>query len=137
MTQKAKRDFIYKKHMSIGEVDAESDKQYLRTCFIDNGDYDVLEDTDAPQAIITGRTGVGKSALIEHLIDNSNNVIVIEPEQLSLKHISNSNILQFFESLGVNLDVFYNLLWQHTFAVELIKHHYSICLLYTSPSPRD
>ncbi|WDE04101.1 DNA repair ATPase [Thalassomonas viridans] len=127
MSQKAKKDFIFKKHMSIGEVDAENDQKFLKNCFVDNGDYEVLEDTESPQSIIVGRTGVGKSALISHLINNSQHKIIeIEPEELALKHISNSTILTFFESLGVNLDIFYNLLWQHTFAVELIKSRYSI-----------
>lgn len=53
-------------------------------------------------------------------------VIRIEPDELSLRHISNSTVLSFFESLGVNLDIFYSLLWQHTFAVELIKSKYQI-----------
>ena len=124
--QEAKKDFVFKRHMSIGEVDAENDMAFLQNAFVDNGDYDVLEDTDCPQSIIVGRTGVGKSALVEYLANNNQNIIRIEPEDLALKHISNSNILQFFEGLGVNLDVFYNLLWQHTFAVELIQHKYSI-----------
>jgi hypothetical protein len=134
MSLKAKNDFIFKKHMSIGDVDAENDGKFLRECFIDNGDFDVIEDTESPQSIIVGRTGVGKSALVEQLLYSANNVISIEPEELALKHISNSSILQFFEDLGVNLDVFYNLLWQHTFAVELIKFKYSITNIAESKS---
>jgi len=126
MNKKAKSDFVFKRHMSIGDVDAENDKKFLLNCFVDNGDFEVLEDTESPQSIIVGRTGIGKSALVEHLINSTRNIIQIEPEELALKYISNSNVLQFFENLGVNLDVFYNLLWQHTFAVELIKFKYSI-----------
>lgn len=126
MTAIAKNDFIFKKHMSIGEADAEHDEQFLADCFVDIGDYEVIENTGTPQSIILGRTGIGKSALIEHLENNSERVIRIEPEALALRHISNSTILNFFEDLGVNLDIFYNLLWQHTFAVELIKHKYNI-----------
>jgi len=112
--------------MSIGEADAEHDKQFLQECFVDNGDYEVLANTISTQSIIVGRTGVGKSALLEELGKNFERVIRIEPEQLALKYISNSNILKFFESAGVNLDIFYTLLWQHTFAVELIKSKYQI-----------
>lgn len=121
-----KKDFIFRKHMSIGEADAENDRNYLSDCFVDIGDYGVLVDTSAPQSILLGRTGVGKSALIDHLEENKERVIRIEPEELALRHISNSTILKFFESLNVNLDIFYSLLWQHTFAVELIKNNYGI-----------
>ena len=112
--------------MSIGEADAEHDKQFLEECFVDNGDYEILANTASTQSIIVGRTGVGKSALLEELGKNFERVIKIEPEHLALKYISNSNILKFFESAGVNLDIFYTLLWQHTFAVELIKDKYQI-----------
>ncbi len=126
MTKIPKRDFVFRKHMSIGEVDAENDSLFLHDCFFDTGDYDVLEDTYSSQCIVLGRTGSGKSALLEKLESSNERVIRIEPDELALKHISNSNILTFFEDLGVNLDIFYSLLWQHTFAVELIKHKYNI-----------
>ncbi|AMO67328.1 P-loop ATPase, Sll1717 family [Zhongshania aliphaticivorans] len=126
MTKIAKQDFIFKKHMSVGEADAENDKSFLEECFVDIGDYEILEDTSTPQSIILGRTGIGKSALIEQLEKNSDRVIRIEPEELALRHISNSTILNFFEDLGVNLDIFYSLLWQHTLSVELIKNKYNI-----------
>jgi len=112
--------------MSVGEADAENDKNFLEECFVDIGDYDVLEDTSAPQSIVLGRTGIGKSALLEQIEKNSDRVIRIEPEELALRHISNSTILNFFEDLGVNLEIFYSLLWQHTLAVELIKDKYKI-----------
>ena len=126
MAKIAKQDFIFKKHMSIGEADAENDKVFLEQCFVDVGDFEILEDTSSPQSIILGRTGVGKSALIEQLEKKSDDIIRIEPEELALRHISNSTILNFFEELGVNLDIFYSLLWQHTLAVELIKCRYNI-----------
>ncbi|WP_202969819.1 hypothetical protein [Endozoicomonas atrinae] len=126
MAKIAKQDFIFKKHMSIGEADAENDLQFLEDCFVDIGDYEVLENTESPQSIVLGRTGIGKSALLEQIEKNAERTIRIEPEALALRHISNSTILNFFEDLGVNLDIFYNLLWQHTFAVELIKHKYNI-----------
>jgi len=126
MSVSPRKDFIFRKNMSIGEVDAENDARFLANCFVDNGDLEILEDTTLPQCIVLGRTGSGKSALIEHLEKNSEQVIRIEPDELALKHISNSTILSFFENLGVNLDIFYSLLWQHTLAVELIKHKYQI-----------
>ena len=126
MTKIPKQNFIFKKHMTVGEADAENDVNFLEECFVDIGDYEILEDTNSSQSIVLGRTGIGKSALLEQLEKNNDRVIRIEPEELALRHISNSTILNFFEELGVNLDIFYSLLWQHTLAVELIKDKYSI-----------
>lgn len=126
MPKLPKNDFSFRKHMNIGEVDAENDREFLKNCFVDNGDLEVLEDTKATPAIVLGRTGAGKSALLDELAEKKERVIRIEPDALALKHISNSSILKFFEELGVNLDIFYNVLWQHTFAVELIKNKYGI-----------
>ena len=53
-------------------------------------------------------------------------MIEIEPSDLSLNYISNSNILQFFEALDVSLDSFYQLLWRHIFVVALIQKKYGI-----------
>lgn len=119
-----KKEFVFKKHMKIGEADAESDEKFLQECFIDVGDCEVLEDTTSTPRILLGRTGVGKSALISQIENSCDNVVRIEPEDLALRHISNSTVLKFFEDLGVNLDIFYSLLWQHTFCVELIKKRY-------------
>lgn len=126
MTKIAKQDFVFKKNMSIGEADAENDRVFLESCFMDTGDYEALEDTDSAKCIVLGRTGVGKSALLEQLEKNSERTIRINPDELALKHISNSNVLSFFESIGVDLDIFYSLLWQHTLVVELIKNKYDI-----------
>jgi hypothetical protein len=115
-----------KKHASIGAADAESDKKFLKDCFIDNGDLEQLLDIRNPKCIIIGRTGAGKSALIEKLSESSNHLIGLDLEGLSLAYVSNSDVLAFFEKLGVHLDVFYSLLWRHIFTVELLKFKYKI-----------
>jgi len=119
-------NFVFKKNMSIGEADAENDHKFLKECFLDIGDYEILQDIENPKSIVIGRTGVGKSALLEQIEMDCERVIRIEPEALALRYISNSTILNFFEGLGVSLDIFYNLLWQHTLVVELIKNKYDI-----------
>lgn len=126
MTKIPKKEFTFKKHMKVGEADAESDSRFLESCFIDTGDLEVLLDSSEPKSIVLGRTGVGKSALVEYIEKTCERVIRIEPEELALRHVSNSSIIKFFEEQGVDLDIFYNLLWQHTFAVELIKNKYDI-----------
>ena len=41
-------------------------------------------------------------------------------------YVSNSDVIQYFESIGVKLDVFYQLLWKHVFVVELLRYKFSI-----------
>ena len=124
----AKRDlstpqgkFRFKKHDNIGVSDAEQDQNFLYDCFVDTGDLDALRDTHNPRRIILGRTGSGKTALLMRFQKEEENVIVVQPESLSLNYISNSNILNFVLQLGVNLDIFFRLLWRHVFVVEILK----------------
>lgn len=118
--------FRFRKGASIGEPDAESDDRFLSHCFVDTGDYGTLVDCNNPRRIIVGRTGAGKSALIQHLIQNEENVIEISPDNLSLNYISNSDIITTLEKAGVKLDLFYTLLWKHVFATELLKRKYNL-----------
>jgi hypothetical protein len=122
----AKTDkFRFRKHDNIGAADAEGDK-YLSDCFVDTGDVEVLRDCTDSRSIVVGRTGSGKTAILQRLIELEERSIDISPEGLSLSYVSNSTIINYLSELGVNLDVFYKLLWRHVFAVELIKRHFGI-----------
>ena len=120
------RTFMFRKHANIGSADAIEDKKYLTESFIDNGELEILSKCDHPQCILLGRTGSGKTALIEKLSETKEKVIKIAPEGLALTYISNSDVLGFFMTAGVNMDLFYRLLWRHVFAVEIIREHYHI-----------
>ena len=76
--------------------------------------------------VIVGRTGAGKSALLNHIARTEDNVITLSPHSLSLNYIANNNVISFFEEAGVNLSIFYSLLWRHILVVELLKKKFSI-----------
>lgn len=118
--------FKFRKHDNIGAADAEADRAFLEACFIDTGDLKELRDCTSPKRIVVGRTGAGKTALLSQLKAVSDRVIEIHPESLSFGYVANSNVLTFFAQAGVNLDLFFKLLWRHIFTVELIKKHYRI-----------
>lgn len=122
----SRSEFKFRKHESIGSEGAEEDKEFLYSCFVDTGDLSVLRDTKHPARIVVGRTGAGKTALLMVLENEEENVISIEPEELALQFISNSNVIKYLESNGVNLNIFYKLLWRHVLAIELIKLKYNI-----------
>lgn len=124
--QNTNQRFAFRKHMSIGAADAIEDSKFLQESFVDNGELAMLTDVNNPQCIVLGRTGSGKTALLERVGGGRDRVIKIEPEDLALGYVSDSTILKFFIDLGVNMDLFYRLLWRHVFAVELIRNHYQI-----------
>jgi len=120
------KKYRFRRVDNIGAADAEEDKKFLENCFIDTGDLAVLRDCSDPKRIVVGRTGSGKTALLQKLVTIEERVIEIKPESLALSYISNSNILQFFSELGVKLDIFFRLLWRHVFTVEILKYHFKI-----------
>ena len=107
-------------------LDAEDDTEFLSQCFIDVGHVQQALNTEDAGSILLGRTGAGKTAAIIHIAAVEENVIRLNPEDLSLNFISNSNVLAFFHSLGVNLDLFFQVLWRHVLCVELLNHHYNV-----------
>jgi hypothetical protein len=121
MKHQEQMKFRFKRHASIGASDAEADQKYLKSCFVDNGDLQQLLDLDSHQRLIIGRTGSGKSALISQIAEVAENCIALDLEGLSLAYVSNSDVIRFFEEIGVSLDVFYSLLWRHVLTVELLR----------------
>lgn len=118
--------YRFRRNSSIGAMDAESDERFLRDCFVNTGDLATLLDCSDAKRIVVGRVGAGKSALLNRILDSTENAFEVRAENLSLNYISNSDIIQFFEAIGVKLDLFYQLLWRHVFAVELLKRRYKI-----------
>lgn len=117
--------FTFRKHASIGAAAAEEDTKFLAECFVDNGDLEPLIDCADRRRIILGRTGAGKSALLNKLIEETG-AIVINPETLAFNFLTNSTVLQFFLEAGVKLDLFFKLLWRHVFTVELLRNRYEL-----------
>ncbi|OFY96828.1 MAG: hypothetical protein A3K10_14600 [Bacteroidetes bacterium RIFCSPLOWO2_12_FULL_31_6] len=112
-----------KKSQLIGSPDAETDDLLLKA-FVSIDNLSEIIDVKNQKSILLGRTGSGKSAIIRYIKKNCQNVQEISPESMSLRFLSNSTILKHFTSLGVNLNLFYKVLWKHVFIVELLKMHF-------------
>src|SRR5690606_9289136 len=97
---------------------------FLLSSFVDKNDISILRDMNDSKCILLGRTGSGKSALIKYLEEHEEDIVRIDPESMSLRHLSNSNIINYFKTLDVKLDLFYKVLWKHVFIVELIKLYF-------------
>ena len=93
--------FKFKKHDRIGALAAEQDSQFLQSCFVDTGAYELAQAADDNRVIIVGRTGTGKSAILRMLESNHRSRVVrIEPETLALAYVSNSTVLNSLQTLG-------------------------------------
>jgi hypothetical protein len=114
------------RNCTIGALDAETDGKLLASCYVDNGCLEAIRDVSSPQSIILGRTGAGKSAAMIRLAQLEPRVVVVEPLELAFKHIENSTVITFFQKAGVNLDLFYRLLWRHVLITELLKSKYGL-----------
>ena len=126
MSKPALGPFKFRKHETVGAIGAEEDQEFLADCFIDTGDLAALRDSSTPYRIVLGRTGSGKTALLLRLRNTEEHVAWLEPDQLALQYVSNSSILRQLEQMGVDLDIFYRLLWRHVFAVELVRLKYNL-----------
>lgn len=111
---------------SIGWIAAEDDEKFLTECFVDAGHLSRAIDMEDPGSIFVGRTGAGKSAALLEVFRKQENVILVEPAALSLRYISNSNLLKFFEAIPIDLDLFYQALWRHVFTIELLNYRYRV-----------
>ncbi|MGB3494375.1 MAG: hypothetical protein WBA57_16730 [Elainellaceae cyanobacterium] len=118
--------FVFRSNQTIGAAAAEQDRQFLEECFVDTGILSILLNCEDHRCILVGRTGAGKSALISQISSQSEHAISVSPDSLSLTYISNSSVIAFFSEAGVNLNLFYRLLWRHVFVVEILKERFGI-----------
>jgi hypothetical protein len=132
------KHFTFRKHDTVGAPAAEDDIEFLHECFVDTGDFSLLQRMTDNRIIVLGRTGTGKSALFEHLnhIDEAH-AITLRPTGLALTHVSGSNVLRYFSSLEINLEPFYKLLWRHVITVEILNRFFSQYVTDDSSSPYD
>lgn len=116
----------FKSVFTLGGVSAEADN-LLEEAFFNSSDYNVISSKTEPRCFIIGRTGSGKSAALQRLEEEHvGHVIRINPENLALPYITNLQLIRRLDGLGVNLDLFWTMLWKHVLLVEIIRHRYHV-----------
>ena len=80
-----------------------TDKQkiYCSFCGVPQEDVDLLIDVETPESIVVGRTGAGKSALLLKVQDSVYKSKMLDPNDISIRFLEYSDIIQFFDSIGV------------------------------------
>ncbi len=113
-------------NFSIGGEQAEADP-LLMEAFYESDDYRTLASKGDPRCFVIARTGSGKSAVLQRLEEeNSEHVVRVAPEDLSLNYITNLGVMRYLDDLGINLDPLFIALWKHVLLVELIRHRYKV-----------
>jgi hypothetical protein len=111
---------------NLGGEQAETDS-LLQRAFFDSGDFEATTSHSDPRCFLIGRTGSGKSALLQRLEDTlPDHVIRINPEDLSLPYITELGAIQYLASLNVHLDPLFIALWKHVLLVEIVRHRYKL-----------
>jgi hypothetical protein len=115
-----------KSGFTLGGEQAEADP-LASEAFVATDLFDVIADKQDTRCFLIGRTGSGKSAALQHLEEiESDHVIRISPEDLSLPYITDMQVIRFMDSLNVKLDLFWIALWKHVLLVEIIRHRYGV-----------
>lgn len=115
-----------KVRFSFGGEQAEADP-LLRESFFETSQYSAIADPHDPRCFLIGRTGSGKSAMLQQLEEHhGGHVIRIAPEDLSLPYICDSSVVSDLKEAGVHLAPFFTALWKHVLIVEIIRHRYRV-----------
>lgn len=128
MPKPAKRTnpVLLAKGMNIGSISAEADDDFLFECFVHNPAVDLATRIQSPGMVLSGRTGSGKTAIIRHIEKSGHPHVVIDPSDMSLNYVSNSDALRFLQAIGADLDLLFLALWKHVLCIEFIRLKYRV-----------
>lgn len=117
---------IIEKNTKIGFADANADQEFLFNCYIEKPEFKDIEKNSNRYYIIKGRTGSGKTAILQNIQYKHDNVNYIDLTRLSTDYIANSNIMKFLNSIDADLSILFQILWKHVLCLEYIKIKYKI-----------
>jgi len=112
--------------MAIGTGNAETDDEFLFDCFVDSGVLVPFLQPKSAQMVIAGRTGSGKTAIIRYIARNQDYAVELDPRDMSMNYVSNSDALRFLTAIGADLDLLFQVLWKHVICIEFIRLRWSI-----------
>ena len=117
-------EIVFKRSMNIGTISAESDNEFLENCFLATPEFEELCDFNSKKMILLGRTGSGKTALLNKIREKVDCYIEVKPDTFALQYISNVPFVQRMEKEKINLDIFYKFLWLHELISQIVKNYF-------------
>ncbi|WP_461348183.1 hypothetical protein [Bradyrhizobium sp. USDA 4451] len=98
--------------MSIGTNAAEFDDDFLLPCFIHYPPVDLCLDVGSRGMVVDGRTGAGKTAILKYIATKATNSVTIDPTEMAMSYVTNSDVLRFLQAIGADLDLTFSVLWK-------------------------
>ena len=114
-------------HKEFFQLTSAEREENLNTYYVDNRYYQSAIDPKSKKAFFIGRTGTGKTAILEKVRSEKvrqKNIISIDPEDFAFKIMERSSILGKLTAYKINLDFFYKTMWQYIFVTEILKQEY-------------
>jgi hypothetical protein len=112
--------------MSIGTNAAEFDDDFLLPCFVHYPPVEACASIQSRGMVLHGRTGSGKTAILKYIVSKKPHVVEIDPSEMSMSYVSNSDALNFLQSIGADLDLLFQVLWKHVLCIEFIRLKFSV-----------
>jgi hypothetical protein len=112
--------------MTIGANAAEMDDEFLLPCFVHYPPVKVCLDLGSRGTVIDGRTGSGKTAILKYISSTVEHASEIDPFEMSMSYVSNSDVLSFLYAIGADLDLLFHVLWKHVLCIEFIRMRFSV-----------
>jgi len=117
---------ILRSGMSIGTNAAEFDDDFLLPCFVHYPPVEMCANVQSRGMVLDGRTGSGKTAILKYIVSKKPHVVEIDPSDMSMSYVSNSDALNFLQSIGADLDLLFQVLWKHVLCIEFIRLKFSV-----------
>jgi hypothetical protein len=132
--QKRTNPVILQPGMIIGANAAEMDDEFLLKCFVHYPPVDLCMNVASRGMVVDGRTGSGKTAILKFIHSRSEHSVEIDPSEMAMSYVSNSDALNFLHAIGADLDLLFQALWKHVLCIEFIRLKFSVTNETTSLS---
>lgn len=117
---------VLRRGAGIGTGNAETDDDFLFDCFVEYPPVEDCRRVDSPAMVVAGRTGSGKTAILRYLEREFRHTSSIDPFEMSMSYVSNSDALRFLQAIGADLDLFFQVLWKHVLCIEYIRLRWDV-----------
>jgi hypothetical protein len=125
-SSKRTNPIVLKPGLSIGANAAEMDDEFLLPCFVTYPAVDQCQAVNSRGTVVHGRTGSGKTAILRYIASKAEHVTEIDPFDMSMSYVSNSDVLKFLYAIGADLDLLFQVLWKHVLCIEYIRLRFSV-----------
>lgn len=117
---------VLRRGVGIGSGNAESDDEFLFECFVEYPAVEQAMRLSAAGMVLAGRTGSGKTAIMRHIEATAPHSVTLDPFDMAMSYVSNSDALRFLQAIGADLDLLFQVLWKHVLCIEYIRLRFSV-----------